>query len=74
MMVAGTPPSEVSLHTPPTAQSPADAHSPLSAALKRVTTMERAHLFVQGKHQELLRSLNRKEKRYVNSSPLYIRC
>src|SRR5215469_14531804 len=72
MITAGSPLSEISMHTPPPTNSPTDAHSPLSAALKRKAAIERAHLFSQGRHQELLRSLNKKERRHVNLSALHI--
>jgi hypothetical protein len=58
-------PSDIVANTPngDTAPSPQDAPSPLSVALKKKTAIDRAHLFVQGKHDELVRNLNMEEKK-----------
>ncbi|KAI9764311.1 MAG: hypothetical protein M1840_008529 [Geoglossum simile] len=63
-------PSDVSIMTTPPADitlSPRDAPSPLSVALKRKTAIERAHLFVQGKHGDLIRSMNGAERRVMST-------
>lgn len=64
LALASTP-SDVFVATPAanTALSPA-AGSPsgLSKALKDKNAVERAHLFIQGKHEELIRSMNKQER------------
>jgi hypothetical protein len=60
-------PSDISIMATPPANlvsSPRDAPSPLSTALKRKTAIERAQLFVQGKHDDLIRSMDKAERRY----------
>src|SRR5438046_2168218 len=56
--------SDVSMATPPAnvVSSPHNAPSPLSTALKRKTAIDRAHLFVQGKHDDLVRSMDKAER------------
>jgi hypothetical protein len=57
-------PSDVIVSTPhaaETALSPQNAPSPLSLVLKKKTAVDRAHLFCEGKHEELIRSLNTAE-------------
>lgn len=72
-VTASTPLSQVSMHTPPeTADSPANAPPALSAALRRKATIEKTHLFVQGKHHELQQLLSTQEKRHVYSLTLSI--
>jgi len=72
-VTASTPLSQVSMHTPPeTADSPVNAPSALSVAVKRKAAIEKAHLFVQGKHHELLQLLSTQEKRHVYSLVLSI--
>lgn len=58
-------PSDISVDTPPgnAALSPQNPPSPLSTALKRKTAIDRAHLFVQGRHDDLIRSMNNAERR-----------
>jgi hypothetical protein len=60
-----TTPSDVSMGTPPggVVSSPQNAPSPLSSALKKKTTIDRAHLFVQGRHDDLIRSMDKAERR-----------
>src|SRR6266536_3439698 len=63
-------PSDVLVTTPAanTALSlAADSPSGLSKALKTQHAVERAHLFVQGKHDELIKSMNKQERVYVQS-------
>jgi hypothetical protein len=60
-----SPPSDVSITTPPSdiVSSPKNAPSPLSVALQRKKAFDRAHLFVQGKHDDLILSMNKEEQR-----------
>jgi hypothetical protein len=64
-VILASTPSDVSVATPSSvnAPSPHTAPSPTSVALRRKTAVDRAHLFVQGKHSELLMSMNRLERR-----------
>jgi hypothetical protein len=55
-VVAGTPSSG-------NAPSPHDAPSAMAIALRDKRAVDRAKLFVQGKHRELLNSMNRAERR-----------
>ncbi|KAH0545456.1 hypothetical protein FGG08_000457 [Glutinoglossum americanum] len=57
--------SDVSVSTPPAnaASPPYNAPSPLSTALRRKTAVDRARLFVQGKHDDLIRSMDKTERR-----------
>ncbi|OAL35869.1 hypothetical protein AYO20_04775 [Fonsecaea nubica] len=66
-VVASTPAgnSDIVARTPGSygAQSPAtDSPSGLSRALRTKTALERAYLFVEGKHNELLRSMEKSER------------
>jgi hypothetical protein len=63
--IVPSPPSDVDGVTPPSAnsESPPRAPSPMSAALRDKGAVDRANLFVQGKHSELLHSMNRVERR-----------
>jgi hypothetical protein len=62
-----TPPSDVFVATPAAVSAlspPADSPSGLSKALQARRAVERAQLFVQGKHEELIKSMNKKEQLY----------
>jgi hypothetical protein len=63
--VAASTPSDVVAGTPSSgnAPSPHDAPSPMAMALRDKLAVDRARLFVQGKHRELLNSMNRVERR-----------
>jgi hypothetical protein len=63
--VAASTPSDVVAGTPSSgnAPSPHDAPSPMAMALRDKLAVDRAKLFVQGKHRELLNSMNRVERR-----------
>jgi hypothetical protein len=52
-------PSDVGVATPSSANAP----SPHTAPSPTSVAVDRAHLFVQGKHSELLMSMNRLERR-----------
>lgn len=56
MMVA-TPASQIA------APSPRDAPSPMTVAIRTKTNFDRARLFVEGKHLELLKSMERNDRR-----------
>jgi hypothetical protein len=57
-------PSDIGVKTPPqNAASPRGASSPLSAALKKKTAIDRAHLFVQGRFDDLVRSMDNSERK-----------
>ena len=60
-------PSDVMIQTPPAdnAASPANAPSPLSVALRKKTLTDRAYMFLDGRHDDLLRSLSKDERRLV---------
>src|SRR5580700_2212468 len=57
--------SDVSMAATPanSVSSPNNAPSPLSVALRKKTAIDRAHLFVQGKHDDLIRSMDKTERR-----------
>ena len=63
--MAVSTPSDVVVATPfaTNAQSPHNVPSPMTVALKEKTAIDRANLFVQGRHHELLSSMNRVERR-----------
>ena len=63
--MAASTPSDVVIATPSatSAHSPHNVPSPMTAALKAKTAIDRANLFVQGRHHELLHSMNRVERR-----------
>ena len=44
------------------ADSPGESSNPMAAALRRKEAFERACLFVQGKHDELLKSMTIEQK------------
>lgn len=60
-----SPASDTIVATPSSAMSPPSAPSPTAVAIKRKTAMERAKLFVQGRHDALLADMNRTERRYA---------
>jgi hypothetical protein len=63
--VAASTPSDVVAGTPSSgnAPSPHDAPSPMAMALRDKLAVDRAKLFVQGKHRELLNSMSGVERR-----------
>jgi len=63
--MAASTPSDVIAATPSSgsAPSPHDAPSPMAMALRDKLAVDRAKLFVQGKHRELLNSMNGVERR-----------
>ena len=65
--VMASTPSDCLVRTPSAhdTKSPQDAPSPLMVDLKRKTAVERAHLFVSGGHQELMKSMNKAERKCV---------
>jgi hypothetical protein len=61
-------PKDFHIHTPPgVVDSHYEATSPvqLSAALASMGVIERARMFLQGRHNELVKSMNRMEARLV---------
>jgi hypothetical protein len=58
-------PSDVLVATPSSnhAPSPPNASSSMSITLKKRVAVERAHLFVQGRHSDLVRSMNGEEQK-----------
>jgi hypothetical protein len=62
--VASTP-SDVAAITPGVnnAATPRDALSPLSRAILKSTAADRAYLFLGGRYDELLKSMNKGERR-----------
>ena len=61
-------PKDFHIHTPPgVVDSHHEATSPvqLSAALAFMGVVERARMFLQGRHNELVKSMNRMEARLV---------
>jgi hypothetical protein len=70
LALAASTPSDVLVTTPAVNNAlspPADSPSGLSKALKNKTALERAHLFVEGKHDELIRSMTKQERVYVQA-------
>ena len=57
-------PSDMSVGTPYAngVTSPNNALSPLSSALRKKTLVERARLFLEGKYQQLIVSMNTEEQ------------
>ncbi|KAF7510663.1 hypothetical protein GJ744_006275 [Endocarpon pusillum] len=57
-------PSDVSVGTPHTNEvaSPSNALSPLSSALRKKRSVERAQLFLEGKYQQLIASMSTEEQ------------
>src|SRR5271169_2824275 len=56
-------PSDVLVTTPSSSHaSPRNASSSMSAALKKGLAVDRAHLFVQGRHSDLVRSMDGEER------------
>jgi hypothetical protein len=61
-------PKDFHIHTPPEiVGSQHEASSPvqLSVALASISVMERASMFLQGRHNELIKSMNRMEARWA---------
>jgi len=56
-------PSPGSASSPRAAASPQNAPSPMAIAVRENVKLERAHLFVHGRHMELLQGMSREEKR-----------
>jgi hypothetical protein len=66
-------PKDFHIHTPPeVVGSQHEATSPvqLSAALVSMGVIERARMFLQGRHNELVKSMNRMEARLVTKSAI----
>lgn len=57
-------PSDIAVNTPPTnnAFSPNNAPSPLTRIQNMRVTTDRAHMFVEGRHGALVKSMHREEK------------
>lgn len=62
---APTPGSDLDVGSPCSAESPRDAPSPTAAVLKKKFALDRAQLFVQGKHDILLSTMDGEEKRVM---------
>lgn len=54
-----SPLSDIVVTTPP---SPNGAPSPMAVAVKEMTAIDRARLFVQGRHMELLKSMEKPQR------------
>ena len=65
-------PGDIKAFTPPNnnAPSPSNAPSPLSKALAIKRSVDRAHMFVEGRFDDLMRSMNREEGMYVKMSKM----
>jgi hypothetical protein len=65
--IAVSTPSDVVVTTPSSvnASSPHAAASPTSLVLKQRVAFDRTHLFLQGRHGDLLKSMNQKERRWA---------
>lgn len=57
-----SPLSDIVVTTPP---SPRGAPSPMTIAVREMSAMERTRLFVQGKHMDLLESLENHQRMSV---------
>jgi hypothetical protein len=61
-----TPGSDINVATPSvSADSPSDAPSPTKTLLRKKQALDRGHLFLQGRYDELLRSLDKDERMWV---------
>jgi hypothetical protein len=62
---AASTPSDVVVTTPSStdAPSPHSVPSPMSVVLRQKAAMDRANLFLEGRHHELLGSMNSVERR-----------
>ena len=58
-----SPLSDISVNTPPSAGGPP---SPTAVAIKAMEPINRARLFVEGRHTELLRSMDKQQKMSVH--------
>lgn len=58
-----TPSSNISVNTPSSAASPRSAPSPTMKVTQEVTRTDRARMFAQCQHDQLLAGLNGKERR-----------
>ncbi|CAO2655582.1 Nn.00g043850.m01.CDS01 [Neocucurbitaria sp. VM-36] len=61
-----TPGSDISVASPPCADSPLNAPSPTAVVMRGTRAIERANLFARGQHDKLLMSLNGEEKRVMS--------
>jgi hypothetical protein len=59
-----TPGSDIAVATPSSAASPPNASSSMAPAVREKAAIDRARLFAQGQHNELLMRLNGGERRY----------
>lgn len=63
-----TPQSDIAIATPSAgAPSPNDVHSPTSTALNMKKAVDRAHLFISGRHQDLIRSMGTEERQTMST-------
>ncbi|OCL14233.1 hypothetical protein AOQ84DRAFT_384874 [Glonium stellatum] len=61
--IGTTPQDDIAVTTPSAgAPSPNDVPSPTSKALNMKKAVDRAHLFINGRHQDLIRSMNTEER------------
>lgn len=62
-----TPQSNIAIATPPAgAPSPNGVHSPTSTALNMKKAVDQVHLFISGRHQDLIRSMGTEERQQDN--------
>lgn len=59
---SNTRPSPGNAPSPGDISSPRNAPSPMTVAVRENVKTDRAHLFVQGRHMELLKGMGREEK------------
>ena len=64
-----SPLSDIVVATP---SSTYEAPSPTAVAVREMTGVQRARLFVQGRHHDLLKSIGKQQRRSV-PTPVYIR-
>ncbi|KAL9113658.1 MAG: hypothetical protein Q9187_007584, partial [Circinaria calcarea] len=67
--ISTSTPSDIVVDTPPNnnALSPNNAPSPLTRVQNRKEAMDRAHMFVEGRHGALVKSLRREEKEMIST-------
>lgn len=58
----GSPLSDIVVTTPP---SPGGAPSPMTVAVREMSAIERTRLFIQGRHMDLLESLENPQRMSV---------
>ena len=65
-----SPLSDISVTTPPSAGG---TPSPTAVAIKAMEPIDRAHLFVEGRHNELLRSMDKQQRVSVRIQTSFLR-